>query len=530
MLPGRKYSPEDLLGIAWQRRWLLAAGLVVFGAIALGISLKLPNLYKSETLILVIPQRIPESYVRSTVTMRIEDRLRSISQEILSRTRLEKIINEFNLYPDRRKAKPMEVVVEEMRADVLVETVKDDAFRIAFTARDPRTAMIVTDRLSSMFIDENTRDRSVMAEGTNAFLESQLEDARRRLIDHEKKLEEFRKRNSGELPSQLQTNLQVIQGTNNQIQNLNESINRDKDRRLVLEKSVADALASDVPAAAPPLESSASADSNALGDGRAIDQLEKARNDLMSMQLRLKPGHPDVIAKKRLIAELEFKVQQEAAVSPQNATPSAKPATTAELIRQQRARQYQSEIEKLDRQIASKESDVARLRQQVADYQRRVEAVPGHESEQTDLMRDYETLQKSYASLLAKKEESKISANLERQQVSEQFKILDPARLPQRPSSPDRVKITALGAALGLGLAAALTAFLEYRDVTIRSEDEILRTLVLPVLAAIPIVIGASERRRQRRVRIASMAVSILATIGIAAATLWRLGVLKGIR
>jgi len=285
-----------------------------------------------------------------------------------------------------------------------------------------------------------------------------------------------------------------------------------------------------VPSAAAPLESSASADSNALGEGRAIDQLEKARNDLMSMQLRLKPVHPDVIAKKRLIAELEFKVQQEAAVSPQSATPSAKPATTAELIRQQRARQYQSEIEKLDRQIASKDTDVARLRQQVADYQHRVEAVPGHESEQTDLMRDYETLQKSYASLLAKKEESKISANLERQQVSEQFKILDPARLPQRPSSPDRVKITALGAALGLGLAAALTAFLEYRDVTIRSEDEILRTLVLPVLAAIPIVIGASERRRQRRVRIASMAVSILATIGIAAATMWRLGVLKGIR
>jgi len=529
MLPGRKYTPEDLLGIAWQRKWLLIAALVVFGAMALGVSLKLPNQYKSETLILVIPQRIPESYVRSTVTMRIEDRLRSISQEILSRTRLEKIINEFNLYSDRRKAKPMEVIVEEMRSDVLVETVKDDAFRVAFTARDPRTAMIVTDRLASMFIDENTRDREVMAEGTNQFLESQLEDARRRLVEHEKKLEEFRKRNSGELPSQLQTNLQVIQGTNSQIQNLNESINRDKDRRLVLEKSVADALASDVPTAMP-LETASSSDPNSLGEGRAVDQLEKARNDLTALQLRLKPGHPDVVAKKRMIAELEAKVQREAAVAPQNATATATPVTTAELIRQGRARQFQSEIDKLDRQIAAKEAEVVHLRQQVSDYQRRVEAVPGHESEQTDLMRDYETLKASYSSLLAKKEESKISANLERQQVSEQFKILDPARLPQRPSSPDRVRITALGAALGLGLAAALIAFLEYRDMTLRSEDEILRTLVLPVLAAIPVVVGASERRRQRRVRIASAAVSILATIGIAAATLWRLGVLKGIR
>ena len=528
MLPGRKYTPEEILAIVWQRKWLLLASLIVFGGAAYGISKRMPNQYRSETTVLVIPQRIPESYVRSTVTMRIEDRLRSIGQEILSRTRLEKIITEFNLYPDRRKAKPMEAVVEEMRNDVLVETVKDDAFRIAFTARDPRTAMIVTDRLATMFIDENTHDRTVMAEGTNTFLESQLEDARRRLVEHEKKLEEFRRKYSGELPSQLATNLQVIQGTQSQVQNLNESINRDKDRRLVLEKSVADALASDVTTAVP-LDASSS-DPNSLGEGRAIDQLEKARNDLTTLLLRLKPGHPDVVAKRRMIAELEFKVQRDAATAPQSATPSARPATTAELIRQQRARQFQSEIEKLDRQIASKEADVARLRQVVMDYQHRVEAVPGHESEQTDLMRDYETLQKTYSSLLSKKEESKISANLERQQVSEQFKILDPARLPQRPSSPDRVRITAVGAALGLALAAALVAFLEYRDVTLRSEDEILRTLTLPVLAAIPIVTGALERRRQRQLRIASVAISILATIGIAAATLWRFGVLKGIR
>jgi len=530
MLPGRKYTPEEILGIAWQRKWLLLASLLLFAAAAYGVSRRMPNQYKSETLILVIPQRIPESYVRSTVTMRIEDRLRSISQEILSRTRLEKIINEFNLYPDRRKVKPMEVVVEEMRSDVAVDTVKDDAFRIAFTARDPRTAMIVTDRLASMFIDENTRDRTVMAEGTNSFLESQLEDARRRLVEHEKKLEEFRRHNSGELPSQLQTNLQVIQGAQSQILTLNESINRDRDRLLLLEKSVSDTLAGEALGSAPLESSSSSSDSNGVGEGRTVDQLEKARNDLAAMLTRLKPGHPDVTAKKRMIAELEFKVQQEASVAPNAQAPNAKPATTAELIRQGRARQFQAEIDKLNRQIASKEADVVRLRQQAAEYQRRVEAVPGHESEQTDLMRDYETLQKTYASLLAKKEESKISANLERQQVSEQFKILDPARLPQRPSSPDRVRITAIGAALGLGLAAALIGFLEYRDVTLRSEDEILRTLTLPVLAAIPIVTGALERRRQRQMRIASLAISVLATIGIAAATLWRLGVLKGLR
>jgi hypothetical protein len=153
--------------------------------------------------------------------------------------------------------------------------------------------------------------------------------------------------------------------------------------------------------------------------------------------------------------------------------------------------------------------------------------VPGHESELTDLMRDYETLQKSYTSLLAKKEDSKISANLERQQVSEQFKILDPARLPQTPFSPDRLQITLMGAAFGMMLGVGLGAFLEYRDTSLRSEEEILRTLVLPVLAAIPILTGLAERGRKRRAVVVSVAATALTIAGLVV-SLWRLGLFKG--
>src|SRR5262249_30227311 len=152
------------------------------------------------------------------------------------------------------------------------------------------------------------------------------------------------------------------------------------------------------------------------------------------------------------------KVEQEATLSAQSAPSPAKPASTAELVRQARLRQNQVEMEKLDRQIASKEAEIDRLRHDAASYQRKVEAVPGHESELTDLMRDYDTLQKMYSSLLAKKEDSKISANLERQQVSEQFKILDRASLPQRPYSPNRIQITAIAAFGGLMLAIGIVA------------------------------------------------------------------------
>jgi polysaccharide chain length determinant protein (PEP-CTERM system associated) len=418
----------------------------------------------------------------------------------------------------------MESVVEHMRTKIQVDTVRDDAFKITYTAGAPRTAMIVTDRLASMFIDENTKDRSVGAENINQFLESQLDASRQQLIEHEKKLEEFRRRYAGELPSQLQSNLQVIQGMQTQIQNVAESINRDRDRRLILEKSATEAASAD-PGEALPFDTAGLKPS---GPPRAADQLEQARNELREMELRLRPEHPDVSAKKRQIAELERKAQQEAQDVVSTPGQAPRPVSAGQLAREARARQFQTEIEKLDRQIATKEADVARLRQSVSDYQRRVEAVPGHESELTDLMRDYDTLRNTYTSLLAKKEESKISANLERQQVSEQFKILDPARLPQKPFSPDRIKIALAGAGFGLMLGVALGAFLEYRDTSLRSEDEILRTLVLPVLAAIPVMTAVSERGHRRKMVVASAAGMVLTVVGLAALTLWRLGMLKG--
>jgi polysaccharide chain length determinant protein (PEP-CTERM system associated) len=530
MLPGRNYTPEEIIRILWFRKWILLAGMVTTAAIAFAVSLRIPNQYRSDTLILVIPQRVPESYVHSTVTMRIEDRLRSIQQEILSRSRLEKIIDEFNLYPQLRQMKPLETIVEQMRTNIIVETVRDDAFKVSFTDPVPRTAMIVTDRLASMFIDENSRDRSVMADSTNQFLESQLGDARNRLVAHEHKLEEFRRRNSGELPSQLQTNLQVIQGSQNQIQNLSESINRDRDRRLILEKAMADALANDGPALAPDSGAAAAGDQGGGSEGRAIEQLDKARNDLQSMELRLKPEHPDILAKKRQVAELERKVNQESAVDRTTPTAAAKPVTTAELIRRRRAQQYQPEIDKLDRQIAAKDVEMERLRRSVADYQHKVDSVPGHESELTDLMRDYETLQKIYSSLLAKKEDSKISANLERQQVSEQFKILDRARAPERPFSPNRPLITAMAAAAGLVVGMVIAGFMEYRTTALRTEDEIVRELVLPVIAAIPIMITGADIARRRRLMIASVAIALIVMAAMTTVSLWRFGLWKGIR
>jgi polysaccharide chain length determinant protein (PEP-CTERM system associated) len=491
MLPGKKYTPEDILFILRRRFWLLIVPFAVIGAATALVARKLPDWYRSETLILVVPQRVPENFVKSTVTTRIEDRLQSITQQILSRTRLERVIQDFDLYSDERRTGIMEDVVEKMRRDIAVQVVKGDAFRVAYVGREPRTVMKVTERLASLFIEENLRDRELQAEGTNLFLENQLEEARRRLVEQEKKLEVYRRLHAGELPSQLDSNLQVIQNTQMQIQAIVESLNRDRDRRQALERVLTEA-------SAVPAEFLAPAPANKVDSGptTAAEQLEATRTQLQALELRFKPGHPDIALMKRRIRDLERKAEAEALAAPVSPDGAPRPTSPAEYVRQQRISALRAELQQLDRQIAQKVEDERRLRAVSQTYQARAEAAPARETELVELTRDYTTLQSMYTSLLAKKEESKIAANLERRQIGESFKLLDPARLPERPFSPNRRAINLGGLMAGLGLGLALIALLEYKDSSFKTDTEIASVLSLPVLAVVPLMYSDSERRR----------------------------------
>jgi polysaccharide chain length determinant protein (PEP-CTERM system associated) len=488
VIPGKRYTPEALLGIALRRKWLIVIPSLVIGA-AVGVATHmLPNRYRSDTLILVVPQRVPESYVRSTVTTRIEDRLQAISQQILSRTRLERVIQDFNLYSDRRKSDLMEDIVERMRRDIDVEIVKGDAFRVSFTAEEPRTAMRVTERLASLFIDESLRDREILANDTNTFLESQLDDARRRLVENEKRLAEYRRLHDGELPTQLDANMQGLHNTEMQLQALVDSLNRDRDRRLVLERMVADLT---------PAETASSTADRRPADGEktevsTADRLGAAEALRREMLLRLTPEHPDVLRLNRTIESLRKRLEAE---GPQRDTGPAK-VLPSETARRSRLQDTRAEIENLDRQMAQKSAEEKRLHAVMGQYQKRIEIAPGRESELAELTRDYDTLQQTYRGLLAKKQESQISANLERRQIGEQFKILDPARLPERPYSPDRPRLYTMGLLGSLLFGFACAGAAEYLDRTLRFEEDVRLALNLPVIATIPVLAEPSRSRR----------------------------------
>jgi uncharacterized protein involved in exopolysaccharide biosynthesis len=301
------------------------------------------------------------------------------------------------------------------------------------------------------------------------------------------------------MPSQTAANLQAVQNGRLQLQAVADSLNRLGDRQSALERQLAELLSPDAlgvvaPVAAP------SAGVPAHPDGASpSDQLDQARTKLRELEeKRFTAQHPDVIALKRRIRTLEAQVAAAPVGGGRGSAPEHVVAarSAAELLRDRRVRDLRDELQSLERQVQLEKAKEQRLNQEVAAYQARLEAAPIRESELTELTRDYETLQDIYRALLAKREDSKIAANLERRQVGEQFKVLDPARVPERPFSPDRQKINLAGIVVGLLAGLGLAGLLEYTDSTLKTEDDIRHVLALPVLALVPMMKPARGSRR----------------------------------
>jgi uncharacterized protein involved in exopolysaccharide biosynthesis len=359
----------------------------------------------------------------------------------------------------------------------------------------------------------------VLAESTSSFLETQLEDARRNLEEHEKKLATYKVQHAGELPNERDANMQAINNLQMQVLSVVESMNRDKERRYQIDKTIADL--SSVQQTTRNVTISGDDPTNVSG-GTTADQLEKARAGLRVLELRYKPDHPDVGRMKRVIRDLEAKQQAEALQRPVSG--SAQPATPEEAARASRLKDVQGERDILDRQIVARQAEEKRLRGLMSAYQGKVEATATRESELTSLMRDYDTIRRTYEVLLTKQQDSKVAANLERRQIGEQFRTLDPARLPEKPISPNRMLIDLLGALAGLGLGVGLVGMLEYRDTSFRTDDDVVSVLSLPVVAVIPLMLNTNERRALRRQKMligGATAMVVMGMVAVGAYLFW---------
>ena len=512
----KPFNIFDYIDIGRRRKWYTIFPLVLAILVSFAVCKYLPKVYKATTVILVQPQRVPEAYVRPAISVPVTDRLNTISQEILSRTSLEKVIREVGLYQEMIPKYPMETIVEGMRKmiDVKVQgrSGTNTTFSVSFEGENPQKVMRVTSTLTSLFIEENLKNREIQAESTSNFIIKELGMIEEQLKKKEEALRHFRERNMGQLPQQLEANLRIFEGLQQQLKRASDGIKMAEDRGLSLQNQINQLEKKESPSIPMRIRRETVPVSEEIRNQETpeepiVTQWRLLKRDLDDARSKYTENHPDVIKLKRKIASLDPKVKE--IVEKKKENQEKQKAVAEERHRNLRARQeslnteqppivisdpaterlraqYMEQYEATLLETKRLQEEERHLQVQIRIYQRRVEDTPKREQELVLLTRDYDLLRNSYQSMLEKKMQAQMGENLERKQQGEQFKILDPARLPEKPIRPDRDKLLLMGTLIGLISGIGLAWFRETMDQTFHSESELEAYLGLPVIAAIP--------------------------------------------
>jgi polysaccharide chain length determinant protein (PEP-CTERM system associated) len=477
----RELTATDYVAML-RRHWLLIVTLTVIGPpIGYGISKTLPNRFMSSTLVLVEQPSVPTDFVKPVDTTDINERLASMQQQILSRSRLEPLIHQYGLFETDISKLSMDDLVAKLQRAIEVTPVLPMAetrasnlpgFYVNVTLDDARTAQEVCTTVTSMFIEENLRRRQAQSENTTQFLEQQLTEAKAKLDEQDAKLAAFQSKHIGDQPEEAQTNLNLLNGLTSQLDAASQALARAQQDKTFVQSLLTQQV------------SSWEASKTGQSPETMEDQLAALQAQLVSLRSRYTDDYPDVIKAKADVAAMQEKIAemnaQKAAAEP---APAQKTVVEPPAITQLRA-----QIHNFDQIIAEKTKEQEEIKQQIKTYQGRVQESPAVEQEYKELTRGYQTALDSYNELQKKRDDSSMATELERKQQGEQFRVLDPANLPDQPSFPNR-KLFALGGFVaGLGLSLGIVLLLELQNTSMRSERDVEFSLRLPVLAIVPAI------------------------------------------
>lgn len=475
------------------------AGWIVLGTILFSLAgtifvLLLPDHYKASTTILVDPQKVPEKYVSPTVSSDPAQRLTTITQQVLSSTRLQQIIDEMNLYPQMRGKMSREEIIETMRQYITI-TVKQgsssglSAFTIEYEGSDAGQVARVANALAASFIDWNVKSREQQSRDTTEFLNTQLDSAKGNLEEQEKKLSTFKLRHLGEMPEQEAANLQALSQLQAQFQADADALNRLEVERTMLMHG-GEATSTDGSRLAVPLTTRAQLE----------QQQRSLQAQLLELQRRYTDAYPAVVD---TAARLQRITEQLKALPPDPPAAVVVHDNSAVALR----------LEILDKESRRLAEEQRRITGQINMYRGKVDAVPIREQEMAELNRDYGVSKDHYQSLLDKAFSAQMAADLEHKQEAEHFTVLDSAIVPEKPFKPQRRLLLPIILLAAITLSIAL-AYLKDMATDSPKIERDLRTALpatVPVLASIPRLTGAAERRRTIRFAAAAVALFLVA-------------------
>src|SRR5882762_677348 len=486
---------SGLLEILRRRRVLAVLPFLFVLTAAVSLAVFLPSLWTARSLVLVTRQAD------------IEARLLTLSQEILTPERLTQIARQYGLY---RNARSTDDLVDRMRKDIRIELMdqreqrgresRSFLFTVSYTAANPVVAARVANTLSSLYIEENGRQREQAAASTSEFLGTQLRDLRDKLQTQERQITAYKEKNLGELPEQKDVNLRTLERLQQQLQLAHENNRRATERRQMLTNALGE-IDTTIPSTASP---SAAGPSVTPADTAAA-RLNLLRQELAMTQTRFSDRYPDVVQLKEQIRVLEAKVETEKQAAAALPRAVAGPKRAGRDLRVPPENAYvaslMTQLDQATVEAKTSTEEIRGINAQIAVYTRRLENTPKHEQELAILTRDYDTSKELFKSLLTKRGEADMASELELRQKGENFRVIEPARLPERPAGPNRFRLLLVGLALAIGASGAAVVLAEQVDTSFRGVDEIRSSLPLPVLSAIPRITTEQDRVRTLRQR-----------------------------
>lgn len=495
MLGHRKLEAADYVSILKRRMIMILCFAVVCPILGALLTKLIQPKYMSQTLVLIEEQKVPEDYVKPVIASGLDERLSSMREQILSRSRIQPVIEKYSLYNTGRMT--MDERVELARKAINIQPIRSaitnnkglPGFFITFVANDPHTAQLVCGEITSLFLNENLRSREASAEGTTDFLKGQLADAKRNLDEQDAKLAAFQRQYFGKLPGEEGTNLNMLNSLNTQLEATTQALGRMDQDRVFAESMLSQIQASSAPtpgigsaAAETPISEIASP--AVLAKQRQLASLQDKEADLVSQYT---PSHPDVIAVRRQIADLRKELAQPAASAPIAMGGGGQSRLALRTTDSLQVQQLRSQLRAAELGLAEKRREQSIIQGKLGMYQERVQSSPQVAEEYKELTRDYTTVQKFYDELDAKMNHSKMATDLERRQEGEQFRVMDEPNLPDTPSFPNVYIFAGGGFGIGLLLSLAIAAFLEYQDTSLRNERDVWAFTRLPTLGIIAV-------------------------------------------
>jgi polysaccharide chain length determinant protein (PEP-CTERM system associated) len=487
-------SVTDAVRVLRKHWWIPALSTVLLGSLGYAATRVLPKKYTSETTVLVQQPVVSADYVKPVETDDLNMRLASMKAQVLSTPRLQPIIEKLNLYPDQRANTSMDDLVGQLQKAVDVKLLepmpgsygRPPGFHVGVTFNQPQVAQQICSEITSMFMDQNSQRRMEQSQKTTQFMGEELQVAKKTLDEQDAKLAQFKRQYLGTLPEEEQSNLSLMAGMNSQLEATTQSLSRAQE-----DKAINETLLSQQ-------EASWKA---TLSGGQNPDTMEQQlatlQEQLSSLLLRYTPQHPDVLKLKSAIEALKHRMAEDpstkAPVEPSSARLHEPPQ-----LQELRTRVKQDELN-----IADLAKTQTQIQQQIRGIQARVQASPMVEEKYKELTRDYQTAQQIYNDLLRKQSDSSIAKDLEHQQESEVFTILDPPSYPSAPSFPKLIIFLGGGLGAGFALGLGILYLLMALDKAMYSERDVEFSLKLPVLTMVPsfspIKEGAGKKRRNSR-------------------------------